>query len=197
MKSRLFLLVSFLLLLNLIRCGCPDAIVYYFNWNGCKITHEKWVLHEGGYWKGWPSEDTVFYGATFGVDIALEMEVIAKHEIQFDFSNSAYATEKCDPDVYVPKTKIVGFAIYTLNDFDDGHLMNTAVTDYFLPDNFSVPNFISYLNFMEITLDKSINCRLKQMPTKGTAHKFKIEFVLEDGTKLTKETKAVTLLPEK
>ncbi len=197
MKNRAILLISFLLLLNLIRCGCPEPSVFYYNWTGCEITYEHYVKHDDGTWTGAPTNQTSFQGPSFGLAIKLNMEVVSQSETRLDFSNSALATSPCDPDTYSPKNKITNFTIYTLKDFDDGHLKDSDVTEYFLPAGYPEVFVLAYLNDSEFGLYKNLEYRLHETPTKGTVQKFKIEFVLENGNKVSIVTKEVTLIAEK
>jgi hypothetical protein len=196
MKSRILLLTIFLLLLNFIRCGCPEPGVFYYSWNEIELTYNRCVSHEDGSWTPWPTDQNDYRGLEFGFSIQLQTEVLAEAGYRIDFSNSAAAWSKCEPDVYKPKLKITDFNIYTLNEFDNEHPENSDITNYFYSGNFSETNTLYYLNNEFSDLYKVMDFRLNNLPSIGTAHKFKLEFVLENGTKITSETKEVTLLPE-
>ena len=187
----------FLLLLTLIRCGCPEPGVFYYNWNGMDISYNRYVVHEDGSATPWATDDTVFHGTTFGLQVLMQTQLVVKAEYKIDFSNSAFAWSKCEPDVYKPQKLINDFNIYTLNDFDEYHLKNSDITAYFYSGNINETNTLYYLNNDDPNMYKVNDFRLNKLPTMGSIHKFKIEFILEDGTKLTSETKEITLLPEK
>lgn len=187
----------FLLLLNLIRCGCPEPVVFYYNWNGIDISYDRYVIHEDGSSTPWPTDDTVFHGATFGLRILMQTQLVAKAEYNIDFSNSAIAWSKCQSDIYQPKIQIIDFNIYTLNDFDDHHPNDSDISDYFFSEQFNEKYYLGFLNNNDLSSYKLLEyLHLSHLPTKGSVHKFKIEFILNNGTKLTGITKEITLLPE-
>ena len=196
MKSRFLLLTIFLLLLNFIRCGCPEPGIFYYSWNEIDLTYNRCVSHESGGWTPWPTDQNDFHGLEFGISIHLQTEVLAEAGYKIDFSNSAVAWSKCESDIYKPKLIITDFNIYTLNKFDDQHPENSDITDYFYSGNYTETNTLYYLNNEFQDMYKVMDFMLNKLPAAGSVHRFKLEFVLENGTKITGETKEVTLLPE-
>lgn len=198
MKSRIYLLLFFLLLLNLIRCGCPETGVFYYSWNGFDTSYYRWVRSEGDWWTPWPTDETAFYGPNFGIEVLMQTQQIAQSSYKIDFSNASLAWSKCPDDAFVPKLQITDFNIYTRNEFDDQHLANSDITEYFYPEDTNETYTLNYLNAVEgVGVYKSLSFRLTKVPTKGTVHQFNIEFVLENGTKISGETKEISLFPEK
>jgi hypothetical protein len=198
MKSRIFLLSIFLFLLTLIRCGCPEPGIFYFSWNGMDISNTRYQSYQDGSWKPWPTDDTVFYGTTFGLNVKILTQVMAKSEYKIDFSNSANAFSKCEPDVYKPKIQVKGFKIFTLNDFDEKHHTGSDISEYFFSENHSEDFYLLFLNEDSPDAYKELEwLRLSHVPTSGSVHKFRLELFLENGTKLSGETKEVSLLPGK
>jgi len=163
-----------------------------------EISYNRYESHEDGSWTPWQTDETVFYGPTFRLNVKIQTQVLVQSGYKIDFSNSACAVSPCDPDLYKPKIQITDISIYTLNDFDEKHIKDSDVSDYFFSETHTEKYFIDYLNENSQDSYKLLEwLRLSQLPTKGSVHKFKLEFVLENRTKLSIETKEIILLPEK
>ena len=143
----------------------------------------------------------------YGIRLYLEREKIAvSHAKQINsiFIQSAYATKcDCPPEfLYFPSDSVVSIKIFTINKFDNQHLENSDITDYFrVAHSFStVENFVANLHYIfaddfeywgqELKLD----LLLMTAPTANNKHQFEIQVTLSDGRILKQQTPEIELL---
>jgi hypothetical protein len=143
----------------------------------------------------------------YGIRLYLEREkvVVARAKpVNSIFIQSAYATScGCPPEfIYFPNDSIVSIKIFTANNFDNQHLENSDVTDYFrVAGLFSTIE--SYVATLYYTYDYDfeywgrelkLDLLLMTAPTANNKQQFEIQVALSDGRILKQKTIEIELL---
>lgn len=199
MRKRIFLIVSFIIVLGFIRCSCPDTSTYIVDWKNIKLKAVKYFgTNTSDYYSWQYTTDSVFYGPTYGFNLNLVSNVglSEKSLLKVDFSNAAYAL-KCNEDYFMLRKKAIDFSIENLKDFDQEHPANSIITEYFT-DEFMPKEYV--LNLLNETYsggysESRFTLRLHEVPTLDSLHQFRINITLEDSTILTGLTQSIKLLP--
>jgi hypothetical protein len=147
----------------------------------------------------------------YGIRLYLEREkiVVARTKsINSFFIQSAYATScECPPEfLYYPNDSIVSIKIFTVNNFDNQHLENSDVTDYFRVAG-SYSTIESYVAKMRYTFasdyaygfeyweqEFKLDLLLMTAPTANNKQQFEIQVALSDGRILKQQTLEIELL---
>lgn len=146
----------------------------------------------------------------YGIRLYLEREkvvVACAKPINSIFIQSAYATScKCPPEfLYFPNDSIVSIKVFTVNNFDNQHLENSDITDYFrVAHSYStVENDVAnrrYSYGSDAEFEKScgkeikIDLLLMTAPTISHLYQFKIQVKLSDRRILEQLTSEIELL---
>jgi hypothetical protein len=144
----------------------------------------------------------------YGIRLYLEREkvVIAyeKKQINSIFIQSAYATScECPPEfLYFANDSIVSIKIFTVNDFDNLHLENSNITDYFkVAGSFSsIENYVKNLyytyaeDFEYWGRELKLDLLLMTAPTANNKQQFEVQVTLSDGRILKQKTLEIELL---
>ena len=144
----------------------------------------------------------------YGIRLYLEREKVVvactKKQINSIFIQSAYATScDCPPEfLYFANDSIVSIKIFTINDFDNQHLENSDVTDYFkVAGSFSTIE--SYVAKMYYTYaddfdywgrELKLDVLLMTAPTTNNKQRFEVQVTLSDGRILKQQTLEIELL---
>ena len=203
MKKLYSLVIFYLGLVILDSCICHDNSVFYFNWT--KIDLKNLELAESTF-KYNETLDTVFLNSGYGIKIHFETKMVAKNEFKgFNLINSAYA--KCPGNEYYNKNDIERIDIITLYDFDNSHLSNSLITDYFetftindkgWPNGYKIFSYISnsdvenYFHMPDSEL-YDIDVFLRRKPVLNNTHRFVVNIVLKDNSVLSDTTLTVKL----
>jgi hypothetical protein len=143
----------------------------------------------------------------YGIRLYLEREkVVVACAKQFNsiFVQSAYATScECPPEfLYFPNDSILSIKIFTVNNFDNQHLENSDITDYFrVADSYStIENYVANMHYtyaddfeywgQELKLD----LLLMTAPTANNKQRFEIQVALSDRRVLKQQTTEIELL---
>lgn len=199
MYKRLFLIACFLIFLGFIRCGCPDTNTYIVDWKSIKLKTVRYSeTNSNDYYSFEYTSDSVFHGPTYGFNLYLlcDVKVSQSTGVNVDFSNSALAM-KCDGDYFTPRKKAISFDVQTLENFDDQHLSNSDLTEYFTDEYMFIDNILYFLNETSPGgySESRFTLRLHEIPTIDSIHQFRVNITLEDSTVLTMLTQKVKLLP--
>jgi hypothetical protein len=145
----------------------------------------------------------------YGIRLTLirEKEIVAYIRKQNNsiFVQSAYAISvRCPEYIYSAKDSIVSIKIFTLNDFDEQHLENSDISDYFRIKNLKIEDYLASIDykyvsyrmeeFEDIMRELRIDLLLMTTSTMTNNHQFKIQIILSDGRILEQETTKVQLL---
>ena len=143
----------------------------------------------------------------YGIRLYLEREkvvVACAKPINSIFIQSAYATScKCPPEfLYFPNDSIVSIKVFTVNNFDNQHLENSDITDYFRVAG-SYSTIDSYVANMRYTYADDFEYRGRELkldlllmtaPTANNKQRFEVQVALSDGRILKQETLEIELL---
>jgi len=138
-----------------------------------------------------------------------EKDIIARiKQTNSIFVQSMYAFTKapCPEYFHFPSDSIVSIKIFTINDFDDQHLTDSDVTNYFrVAGSFStIENYVAgvrytfdwgYItDFEDFIAEIKLDLLLMTPPTATNNHQFKVQVTLSDGRILEQLTTEVQLL---
>ena len=144
----------------------------------------------------------------YGIRLYLEREKVVvacvKKQINSIFIPSAYATScDCPPEfLYFANDSIVSIKIFTINDFDNQHLENSDVTDYFkVAGSFStIESYVANMyytyadDFVYWGRELKLDLLLMTAPTANNKQQFEIQVALSDGRILKQKTIEIELL---
>lgn len=174
-------------------CDCVEPLIYQF-------THKTITINNLDNAGSEPvvSTATSVIKTAYGIRIQVNREKTACTEpVRSLFIQSAYATKcGCPPEKQLmPKDSITAIKVVTLNDFDNSHLANTEISDYFkVYTPYSFVTIGKYLQdsknvlYDESELGIKIDLLLMIVPTMNTQHKFKVQITLSDGRIFEPET---------
>lgn len=144
----------------------------------------------------------------YGIRLNLTREeniVACINTINSIFVQSTYAMKKavCYDYVYSASDELESIKIFTLNDFDNQHLKNSDVTNYFKvsPAFAYIQNYIHTIDYtfesdffderMELL---TFDLLLMNTPTTTNNQQFKVQILLSDGRILEQETAEIQLI---
>jgi hypothetical protein len=143
----------------------------------------------------------------YGIQIIKSIEQVAFQSKTLSGFPSTYAISwECPPEFqYLARDSIIDIKIITLTDFDNSHLSNSDISDYFsvfknsgyMPTSEYLP-ISEYLlrtstTFLE-PIDKDIlEIYLLTAPDRSGEHQFRIEIELSNGLVLSSTTSIITL----
>ncbi len=198
-KVLFFLLLPLLCDLLISCCKCDDSVTKHYSNDSISLIN----LDNTG-------SELIESGAeaidkdAYGIRINLKLREIASSRLSPGmFITSAYATScECPPPLeYLPKDSIVSFQVFTINDFDSGHMAGADISAYlkiyfnynFLPIEESLSRFNSP-RYYEEDFNSRIDLLLMTAPTLNVLHQFKVQITLSDGRvleQLTPETELI------
>ncbi len=119
------------------------------------------------------------------------------------FISTAYGTScDCPPEkIYQPLDTISNIKITTLQDFDNTHLANTEITDYFQAlqstEYLPISEFLNRKNGQLLStfdFELVLNCMLLIPPTSSGIYQFQVDIALSDGRTFSKTSDSIELL---
>lgn len=194
--------MSFFSLFFTVCTNCPDTANFKFDYSSI---NSKYIKFTGERPHGYEYLNTnLITDSVYGLEIKVDYIKTTFNNIKFyPFISNSYALT-CLGDRYIPNNEIELVKIFTLNNFDESHLKESEITEYFeIPKydekgrftgftSFQLKNFKSdyiekeYLDSLRII---AFTCK---KPTFNNLQKFRIEATLTNDTKLICETPEVT-----
>ena len=199
--KKVFLIITFPILANLIMGCCECVGTFIFNYTNCSISLEN--LDNSGQEPVESSSNTILKAA-FGLRVEVERKKdICAKDFKPLFISSTYATScDCPPEeTYQPLDSIVSIKIVTLRDFDSAHLGNDPVSEYFSIlrstefvsiDEFILSQQYEFYDISNSTL--SFDLMLMTPPEKHAEYQFEVLIELSDGRVLSKISDLVELI---
>jgi hypothetical protein len=147
----------------------------------------------------------------YGIKIEFQKKIVACREKAIPaFFQSAYAFScLCPPEYQIhPKDSVISIKIFTLYTFDENHVTNSDISDYFsVYSRFSFRPIDEYLTpeidydgnstnvlYRNDDLTTDIDLLLMKAPSMNTTHQFRVEVTLSDGRVFEKETTEIDLI---
>ncbi len=197
--------ILFIILLPLIAevlmacCKCDATIVSYYTHTKISVLN----LDNSGASASVTSASSVLKTA-YGIRLKLFREQTACLNPQKTFFISTAQAFKCDcgVDSLLLRDSITAIKVFTMYDFDNNHLANADVSDYFkVYKPYSFSKIADYLKsskevqfYIEKFLEVDIDLLLMNPPALNTQHKFKVQVTFSDGRILVQETPAIDLI---
>ncbi len=200
--KKIILILALPLILDLIVscCDCPNSIVYKYSFKNYEVNH----LDNSGSGIIISSSNSIIKTA-YGIRLTINNEQIAQNRCNpTKFIQGAYAMVDCrcpPPVIYNPIDSIIGIKIYCLTDFDNNHLANSEISEYFKVYNYhyyqTIQDYIKQWNFPifdKSEFNSSIDLLLMSPPTfTSNSHSFKIQIYLSDNRIIEKQTTSINL----
>jgi hypothetical protein len=138
----------------------------------------------------------------YGIQLRLGLEKVACNQpMKTHFISTSYAFScDCPPPELIPRDSVANIEIFTTNDFDEFHLANSDVSEYFkifTGSNYVtiqdiLPNLsrIYYYDYESITTTELL---LMTAPALNENHSFKLVMTLSDGRIFEASTSPIIL----
>jgi Domain of unknown function (DUF5034) len=198
-KIIIILIFPFLIELLMACCDCVEPVIQHYSYKTFTINN----LDNSGK-EPVLSTNLQIIKAAYGMEIKFQRDRLAcaKKTKPFIFQ-SAYAFKcVCPPENQIlPKDSITSIKIITYKDFDNNHLANSEITEYFKVYRYSsfttIQQYFSTLNLIiynENQLEFKTNILLTTPPSINSKHKFRIQINLSDGRKLIQDSPEIELI---
>jgi hypothetical protein len=178
-------------------CDCPEVTTEFYSNQFLEIDH----LDNSG------SDAVITNGPSvpkeaYGIQVRLGLEKVACNQpSRTHFISTSYAFQcDCPPPETIARDSVANLEIFTINDFNETHLANTDVSEYFkifVGSTYAniddiIPNLsrIFYYEFESVVTTELL---LMTPPTLSETHSFKVIMTLSDGRTFEATTSPIIL----
>lgn len=202
MKIKKILLLSGVLIVSetwMACCDCEAPMYYQYTHTGMVLLN----LDNQGQHPAIASDYPIRKEA-YGIRIVLTTEAIARQKpaVSFFIQRADAFSCRCEAGIqYLPRESIVGFRIFSLDEFDSQHPAESEISDYFrilTSDRYTTISDYLHQSATVFTYneprEEMLNIMLVQPPAQKGNYSFSIEIALSDGRIFKKETPVIELI---